>query len=117
MATATAGRVAVPTWQLDPAHSSVEFSVKHMMMTTVRGRFKDVKARLTGDRDHPDDAGVDVTIEVESVDTGVADRDGHLRGPDFFDAERFPQITFRSKRFDGNRRSRRATVSAWSATW
>jgi polyisoprenoid-binding protein YceI len=50
MATATAGRVAVPTWQLDPAHSSIEFSVKHMMMTTVRGRFKDAQATLTGHR-------------------------------------------------------------------
>ncbi|MBW8839010.1 MAG: YceI family protein, partial [Gemmatimonadetes bacterium] len=46
-------------------------------------------------------AGLEATIEAKSVDTGVADRDGHLRGPDFFDAERFPQITFRSKRFDG----------------
>ena len=101
MAGGTAVQTGPAVWNLDPTHSSVEFSVKHMMMTTVRGRFKDVKARLTGDRDHPDDAGVDVTIEVKSVDTGVADRDGHLRGPDFFDAERFPQITFRSKRFDG----------------
>ena len=101
MAGGTAVKTGPAIWHLDPTHSSVEFSVKHMMMTTVRGRFKDVKARLTGDRDHPDDAGVEVTIEVKSVDTGVVDRDGHLRGPDFFDAERCPQITFRSKRFDG----------------
>src|SRR3954465_12944178 len=101
MAGGTKVQTGAGTGQLDPAHSSVEFSVKHMMMTTVRGRFKDVKARLTGDRDHPDDAGVEVTIDVKSVDTGVADRDAHLRGPDFFDAERFPHITFRSKRFDG----------------
>ena len=52
------------TWQLDPAHSSVEFAVKHMMMTTVRGRFKDLKATLTGDRDHPDDAGVEAAIDL-----------------------------------------------------
>ena len=75
MAGGTAVQTGPVVWHLDPTHSSVEFSVKHMMMTTVRGRFKDVKARLTGDRDHPDDAGVEVTIEVKSVDTGVADRD------------------------------------------
>jgi polyisoprenoid-binding protein YceI len=101
MATGAAVQVGIPTWELDPTHSAVEFSVKHMMMTTVRGRFKDVKATLTGDRDHPEAAGVTVTIDVNSIDTGVAGRDAHLRGPDFFDAERSPQITFRSTRLDG----------------
>lgn len=102
MATETAGQVGVPTWQLDPTHSAVEFSVKHMMMTTVRGRFKDVQATLTGDREHSEAAGVEATLAVSSIDTGVGDRDAHLRSPDFFDAERFPQITFRSKRIDGS---------------
>ena len=90
------------TWQLDPTHSSVEFSVKHMMMTTVRGRFKDLQATLRGDRDHPDDAGVDATLQVASIDTGVADRDAHLRSADFFDADNHPTISFRSTRIDGN---------------
>ena len=94
--------VGVPTWQLDPAHSSVEFSVKHMMMTTVRGRFKDAKATLRGDRDHPEHAGVEVIIATASIDTGVSDRDAHLRGPDFFDAEHFPNITFTSARLEGD---------------
>ena len=102
MAASTAAQTGIPTWQLDPTHSSVEFSVKHMMMTTVRGRFKTVRATLRGDRDHPENAGVEVSIDAASVDTGVADRDGHLRGPDFFDAERFPRITFRSARVEGN---------------
>ena len=101
MAAATATRTQVPTWQLDPAHSSIEFAVKHMMMTTVRGRFKNIRATLKGDRDHPEHAGVEAMIDAASVDTGVADRDGHLRGPDFFEAERYPEITFRSKRIDG----------------
>jgi polyisoprenoid-binding protein YceI len=101
MAGSTAVETGIPTWQLDPAHSSVEFSVKHMMMTTVRGRFKDVQATLRGDRDHPESAGVEATIKVASVDTGVADRDAHLRGADFFDAEHFPHITFRSLRIQG----------------
>jgi polyisoprenoid-binding protein YceI len=88
------------TWQLDPAHSSVEFAVKHMMMTTVRGRFKQLTATLSGDRDHPDEAGVEASIATASIDTGVADRDAHLRSPDFFDADRFPHITFRSTRVE-----------------
>jgi len=90
------------TWQLDPTHSSVEFSVKHMMMTTVRGRFKELSATLRGDREHPDRAGLEAVIRVASIDTGVADRDAHLRGADFFDAERYPDITFTARRFEGS---------------
>jgi polyisoprenoid-binding protein YceI len=97
----TATKTGVTTWQLDPTHSSVEFAVKHMMMTTVRGRFKTLKATLTGDRDHPDQAGVQASIDVASIDTGVADRDAHLRSGDFFDADSFPNITFRMKTLDG----------------
>ncbi len=100
MAATTAVRPGVTTWQLDPTHSSVEFSVKHMMMTTVRGRFKDVQATLRGDRDHPEDAGIEATIDAASLDTGVTDRDAHLRSADFFDAEKYPQITFRSTRVE-----------------
>lgn len=101
MASSAAPQADVTTWQLDAGHSSVEFSVKHMMMTTVRGRFKNVHATLRGDRDHPDDAGVNARIDVASIDTGVADRDAHLRGPDFFDADNHPEIRFRSKRIIG----------------
>jgi polyisoprenoid-binding protein YceI len=87
---------------LDAAHSSVEFSVKHMMMTTVRGRFKNVRASASADEANPrETARVDVEIETASVDTGSPDRDAHLRGADFFDAERYPTITFRSKRIEG----------------
>ena len=102
MATTSATRTGTPTWQLDPTHSSVEFSVKHMMMTTVRGRFKKIEATLTGDRDHPEAAGVEARLDAASIDTGTADRDAHLRGSDFFDAERFPQIVFRSRRIEGD---------------
>jgi polyisoprenoid-binding protein YceI len=93
------------TWKLDPAHSSVEFAVKHMMMTTVRGRFKEVSATLTGDEDHPDGCCVEVQIKAASVDTGAPDRDAHLRSEDFFDVENYPQITFRSKRMEGTAQS------------
>ena len=101
MTAANAVETGTTTWQLDPTHSSVEFSVKHMMMTTVRGRFKDVQATLTGDRDHPEAAGIEATIDVNSIDTGVADRDAHLRSADFFDAENYPHITFRMTRIEG----------------
>jgi polyisoprenoid-binding protein YceI len=102
MAQSTATATGTSTWQLDPAHSSVEFSVKHMMMTTVRGRFKDIQATLTADEERPEGCCVEVTLKVASLDTGVADRDAHLGGPDFFDVERYPEITFRSRRVEGD---------------
>ena len=89
------------TWRLDPAHSSVEFSIKHMMMTTVRGRFKDIQATLTADEEHPEGCCVEVQIGVASLDTGSPDRDAHLKGPDFVDAERVPTISFRSTSVEG----------------
>jgi len=101
MAATSALESATETWALDMTHSSVEFAVKHMMMTTVRGRFGDVHATLTGDEAHPDGCCVEVNIGVASVDTGVADRDTHLRSADFFDVERYPTITFKSKRVEG----------------
>lgn len=93
------------TWQLDPAHSSIEFAVKHMMMTTVRGRFKEWSATLTGDEQHPDGCCVEVQIQAASVDTGAPDRDTHLRSADFFDVESYPEIHFRSKRIEGETKS------------
>ncbi|MBW8878315.1 MAG: YceI family protein [Acidobacteria bacterium] len=89
------------TWQLDPAHSSIQFAVKHMMFTTVRGRFKDVKGTIEVDEQNPDRSSVHVEINAASIDTGVADRDTHLRSADFLDVEHYPTITFRSKRFEG----------------
>ena len=105
MAGGTAVGSEIGVWELDPAHSSVEFSVKHMMMTTVRGRFKVVSATLTGNEDHPEGCCVEVAIDTASIDTGSSDRDAHLRSAEFFDADRFPKITFRSTRLDGNPRA------------
>jgi polyisoprenoid-binding protein YceI len=85
------------TWQIDAAHSAVEFAVKHMMFTTVRGRFKDVKGTIEVDEQNPDRS----EIAAASIDTGVADRDAHLRSADFLDVENHPTITFRSKRVEG----------------
>lgn len=80
---------------IDPSHSELSFSVRHMMVSKVRGRFGDVTGSITFAEDLQDST-VEVTIGVGSVDTGVPDRDGHLKSEDFFDAETFPQITFRS---------------------
>lgn len=102
--TNTAVEPGTVTWQLDPAHSSVEFSVKHMMMTTVRGRFKDVQATITAEPGRPERGQLQVVIAVASIDTGSPDRDMHLRSADFFDADRYPTITFRSKRLEGDPR-------------
>jgi polyisoprenoid-binding protein YceI len=96
--TATAAATA---WQIDASHSSVEFAVKHMMFTTVRGRFKDVKGTITVDESDPNNSRVDVEIGAASIDTGSADRDAHLRSADFLDVENHPTITFRSKRIEG----------------
>ncbi|HUF18408.1 MAG TPA: YceI family protein [Thermoanaerobaculia bacterium] len=89
------------SWQIDPAHSSVEFAVKHMMFTTVRGRFNDFKGTIEVDEQNPDNSVVEVEIAAASIDTGSADRDTHLRSADFLDIENHPTITFRSKRVEG----------------
>lgn len=93
--------MANTTWQIDPNHSAVEFAVKHMMFTTVRGRFKDVKGTIEVDEQNPDRSVVNVEIAAASIDTGSADRDTHLRSADFLDVENHPTLTFRSKRVEG----------------
>lgn len=93
--------MAKTVWELDPAHTTVEFAVKHMMFTTVRGRFTDVKGRIEVDEENPDASSVEVEIGAASLDTGVEDRDKHLRSADFFDVENHPTLTFRSKRVEG----------------
>jgi polyisoprenoid-binding protein YceI len=89
------------TWALDPAHSTVEFAVKHMMFTTVRGRFKEFTGTIVVDERNPEKSRVEVEIAASSIDTGVADRDAHLRSADFLDVERHPKLRFRSTRISG----------------
>jgi polyisoprenoid-binding protein YceI len=83
-------------WKIDPGHSTVEFAVKHLMVTTVKGRFRTLDGSFIWDEAHPEASSVTVTIDASSIDTGNAQRDEHLRSGDFFDVERFPTITFRS---------------------
>jgi polyisoprenoid-binding protein YceI len=82
-------------YEIDGAHTSVEFVGRHLMITKIRGRLSDVKGRITI-AENPEDSHVEVEIGAESVSTGNGDRDNHLRSADFFDVERFPTITFRS---------------------
>jgi polyisoprenoid-binding protein YceI len=87
-------------WNIDATHSGINFSIRHMVVSKVRGRF----AKYTGTLDL-DDADVtrslvDVTIEASSIDTGTPQRDAHLRGPDFFDVETYPELRFRSTRIE-----------------
>ena len=89
------------TWNIDASHSQVEFAVKHMMIATVRGRFADVKGTVVTDDSDLARAEVDVVIDVNSIDTREAKRDAHLKSADFFDAETFPRITFKSTRVSG----------------
>jgi polyisoprenoid-binding protein YceI len=89
------------TWKLDPAHSQVEFVVKHLMITKVRGRFATANGTITVDENSPSDSRVDVEIDAASIDTRQDDRDEHLRSADFLDVENHPDLTFRSKRVEG----------------
>lgn len=90
------------TWQIDPAHTLVEFAVKHMMITTVKGRFVDVSGTVTANEADPKRSQVEATMSVASIDTRAEQRDNHLRSADFFDVEKYPTITFRSKRIEGD---------------
>jgi polyisoprenoid-binding protein YceI len=84
------------TWTLDPAHSQVEFAVKHMMVTTVRGQFRNFSVDVDFDEDHPEQSSIVAHIDASSVETGMEARDAHLRSADFFDAATYPELTFRS---------------------
>jgi polyisoprenoid-binding protein YceI len=88
-------------WQIDEKHSLVQFSVRHMMLTTVRGRFNEVRGTIhCPDESDPTKASVEAFINAASIDTGDEQRDAHLRGEEFLDVDRFPIISFKSRRID-----------------
>lgn len=89
-------------WTIDPAHTTVGFSARHMGLSTVRGGFKSFRGEVELDAADLTKTRGRAEIDAASIDTGNADRDNHLRGPDFFDAERFPKITFEIKRVTAN---------------
>ena len=83
-------------WSFEPGHTAAEFCVRHMMVTHVRGHFKNVHGSLEFDPSRPEASRVNATIDARGLWTGEADRDVHLRSPDFLDVERFPEIVFTS---------------------
>ena len=85
-------------YAIDPQHSQVDFGIKHMGISTVHGRFAIKEGAVDLDPSNMTDSSVSATIDVSSVDTGEAQRDGHLRSPDFFDTAKFPTATFKSTR-------------------
>ncbi|MCW4384747.1 YceI family protein [Salinibacterium sp. SYSU T00001] len=89
----------VGTWQIDPTHSTISFSVKHLMISKVRGTFEKFSGTIVT-AENPAESSIEATIEIASVNTNQPDRDNHLRTNDFFKADEFPTMTFRSTDFD-----------------
>ena len=102
LALTTIGALWIPasasatTWELDPSHSGIEFSVRHMMVSTVKGRFEKVKGTVELDEKDVTKSTVEVTIDLGSVNTNEPKRDAHLKSPDFFDVAKFPTAIFKS---------------------
>jgi polyisoprenoid-binding protein YceI len=90
------------TWVIDASHSLAEFGVKHLMVSTVKGRFAEIAGTVQLDESDNTKSSVDVTINVASIDTRDEKRDAHLRSADFFDAENYPVITFKSTKVEPN---------------
>ncbi len=90
----------MPRWSFEPGHTAAGFCARHMMVTYVRGHFKNVRGTLEFDPDNPTAASVEVVIDAAGLWTGEPDRDAHLRSADFLDVERHPHITFRGNRVE-----------------
>jgi len=95
-------------WSIDPSHTLVEFGVRHMMFTTVKGRFSGIQGTIVFDEANPGQSSVEAEIDATSIDTRSEQRDAHLRSADFFDVEKYPTITFKSTRVEpvGNEEAR-----------
>lgn len=90
-------RAQAVVWKIDPLHSSAQFSVKHMMISTVRGQFGGVKGSVLYDPKNPAASTVEATIDCSTVNTGEPKRDNDLKSAEFFDVKRYPVMTFKSK--------------------
>jgi polyisoprenoid-binding protein YceI len=91
------------TWKIDPTHTLVEFSAKHMMITTVKGRVTEVEGTIYTDEKNPQNSSVEATLKAASIDTRTEQRDQHLRGEDFLNVEKYPEIKFKSTRITGDK--------------
>ncbi|HUO04867.1 MAG TPA: YceI family protein [Candidatus Binataceae bacterium] len=90
------------TWQFDPSHTSVEFSIRHMMVSNVKGVFQKTRGTISANGTDPASVKIDATIDATSIDTHVAKRDNHLKSADFLDVEKFPTITFKSTKAEAD---------------
>lgn len=90
------------TWQIDSAHSEINFTVRHMMISRVRGQFERFSGTVDFNPDAPANSAVDVTVDINSINTREEQRDDHLRSPDFLDAENYPEMTFKSTRIEAD---------------
>ena len=88
------------SWIIDSSHTRVTFSVRHMMVANVHGQFETIEGKVDFNPDHPDQTSVDLRIDAASITTRDAQRDAHLRSPDFFDTDRYPYLLFKSKRVE-----------------
>ncbi|HLH19316.1 MAG TPA: YceI family protein [Bryobacteraceae bacterium] len=90
------------TYRIDPAHSTAQFVVRHMMITNVRGGFGKVEGTVVYDPENPAQSSIEAAIDVASIETRDAQRDAHLKSADFLDADKFPKITFKSSKIEGS---------------
>jgi polyisoprenoid-binding protein YceI len=101
--TAPTAAPSTTTWKLDATHSSIEFSAKHLMITTVKGRFSELEGTVTANEGSLASSHVEVSINAASIDTRTEQRDQHLRSADFLEVEKFPKITFKSTKVAGTK--------------
>jgi len=90
------------TWQIDPLHTNVQFAVRHMMISNVKGQFQKTSGTITTNGNDPASATIDATIDASSIDTRVDRRDAHLKSPEFLDVAQFPTITFKSTKVEAD---------------
>jgi polyisoprenoid-binding protein YceI len=104
------GGIDMTIWKLDADHTAAEFSVRHMMITTVRGKFKNISGTLNFDPEQPENATIEARIDATTIHTGTADRDTHLRSADFLDVENHPALIFKSTSIEMGSTNRRGKV-------
>ncbi len=100
LAVSTQALAAPETYELDPTHSFIEFSISHLGFSILKGRFNEMEGSFTYDAEKPENNSVEVTVKTASLDSNHAERDEHLRNEDFLHVEKYPVATFKSKRFE-----------------